>query len=242
MARPGYLLIGADWNQVELRGVSWLSRDPVLTRLYEEGRDLHAELAAKIAGVPIETVTKEQRQSAKPVSFGAVYGISARGLAENAFADYGIVMSEQAAQQALEEFFNTFRVLARWRRDNTRSCQAAGEIRIGLGRLVKAAWESSRQLSFPQCCNLPVQGICADAMMLALRLVHIRLQATRLDAAVIASIHDEILLEGRIEDADRAAAILESAMLDAFACTFPGAPTVGLVTVGRGHNWAEVKS
>jgi DNA polymerase-1 len=165
VAAPGNVLVGCDWSQVELRAAAWISGDPALTYIYQQGLDLHAEMASVIAGVPIEQITKEQRQAAKAISFGSVYGIGPKALAQNAFADYDVTMTEREARDALARFFTRFAILDQWRRQQANQCIAQGFIRIGAGRVVQAAWEPGRKLTFPQCCNLPVRGICADAML-----------------------------------------------------------------------------
>jgi DNA polymerase I-like protein with 3'-5' exonuclease and polymerase domains len=115
-------------------------------------------------------------------------------------------------------------------------------VEIGCGRVVKAEWEAKKSLWFALCCNLPIQGICADAMMRAIQLVHKRLREARLDAFLVATVHDELLIEARECDAQAAAEILQAAMMDAFVMTFPGFPTVNLVEVQIGTSWAELKS
>jgi DNA polymerase I-like protein with 3'-5' exonuclease and polymerase domains len=100
---PGNLLVGCDWNQVEMRAAAWISKCPVMTAVYaaDPVRDLHRETAAAIAHVPPDQVTGEQRQAAKPVNFGSIYGIGAETLSEDAFDNYGILMSVEKAQRAL---------------------------------------------------------------------------------------------------------------------------------------------
>jgi DNA polymerase-1 len=241
VAAHGRLLIGCDWNQVELRAAAWISKDPVLTRIYADGLDLHREMAALIAGVTLEAVTRKMRQAAKPVSFGAIYGIGARSLAEDAFANYGVIMSEAEAQRALDAFFRRFAVLNRWRHDHYARCQSRRQVRIGAGRVVEAAWEPERRLSFPQCCNLPVQGICADAMLRAIVLVDARFTAAGIRGGLVASVHDELLCEVHEQDAERAAVLLQEAMIEAFVETFPGAPTMNVAAVKIGRSWHDLK-
>jgi DNA polymerase-1 len=107
VAAPGNLLVCGDWSQIELRAAAFISGDPVLTAMFAEGRDLHAEMAARITSVPLAEVTAEQRDAAKAVNFGSIYGISARSLAQNVYADYGVEMIEDEAQAALDTFFKT---------------------------------------------------------------------------------------------------------------------------------------
>jgi DNA polymerase-1 len=240
-AAPGHSLISADWNQVELRAAAWISQDYALTELYRRGEDLHAQNAAAIAGVEPEAVTPEQRQAAKAVSFGSLYGIGPRRLVENAFADYGVELTIEEASRALDTFFSRFPQLAQWRADNAQTCQSQGFVRIGAGRLVKAEWEPGGQLSFPQCCNLPIQGICADAMLRAITLVHARLSNSKVRGGLVATVHDELLAEVHENDVPRAAEILQQGMIEAFETTFPGAPTTGVVTAKHGPTWADAK-
>jgi DNA polymerase-1 len=241
IAGPGCLLVGCDWNQIELRAAAWRSGDPKLTTLYAEGRDLHREMAADFAGVAIEAVTKDQRQAAKPVAFGSIYGIGPRALAESAFTNYGVEMTETAAKQALDKFFQRFARLDFWRRNHADDCRARGFVKIGAGRVVEAAWEPGGQISFPRACNLPIQGICADAMLRALTLVHHRFIAAGIRGGLIASVHDELLAEVAEDDAEKARLLLQEAMIEAFVMTFPGAPTQNVAKAVIGRTWFDVK-
>jgi DNA polymerase I-like protein with 3'-5' exonuclease and polymerase domains len=99
--------------------------------------------------------------------------------------------------------------------------------------------EPGKHLSHPQCCNLPVQGLGADAMLRAIKLVHERLRDH--DAGLVASVHDELLVEAAESCADTVARILREAMTEAFAATFPGAPIEGVVEIGIGRTWKEAK-
>jgi DNA polymerase-1 len=237
-AEPGNVLIGCDWNQIEMRAAAHISGDPVLTRVYAEGRDLHSETAARIAALPVDRVTKDQRNAAKAVNFGSIYGIGPAALAEDCFDSYGIVMTKAEAKRALDRFFDTYSTLRDWRWENHRHCKALGLVRIGCGRVVEADWEPYG-LRFPQHCNLPIQGICADAMLRAITLVFRRLRGLR--AGLVASVHDELLIEAAERDAEKARAILEETMIEAFTMTFPGAPTTGVISCGVGVNWLEAK-
>jgi DNA polymerase-1 len=242
VAAPGRLLICCDWGQVELRAIAWLAGDTdEMTPLLAAGLDLHRETAATIAGITPEAVTREQRQMAKAVNFGSVFGISPRGLVEYAFSSYGIVLSEEDAKHALEAFFRRFATIDRWRQHNADISRAQGFVRIGAGRVVEAAWEPFGRLTFQQCCNFPVQGICADAMLRAISLVHRRFSEAGLRGGLVATVHDELLCEAHEDDAERARELLEQAMLGAFVQTFPGAPTTNVATAKIGRTWAEAK-
>jgi DNA polymerase I-like protein with 3'-5' exonuclease and polymerase domains len=242
IAAPGYRLIGADWNQIEMRAAGWLAREPALFDLFTQGLDLHRETAATIARIPRDEVSKELRQRAKCISFGVTYGMQAASLVEYAYDSFDVVMTQLEAQRALDRIALAFPRLHRWKQQHYLLCQRRGYVEIGCGRVVKAEWEAKKSLWFALCCNLPIQGICADAMMRAIQLVHKRLREARLDAFLVATVHDELLIEARERDAQAAAEILQGAMMDAFVMTFPGFPTVNLVEVQTGTNWAELKS
>jgi DNA polymerase-1 len=243
VADPGNLLVGCDWNQIEMRAAAWISGDQALTRVYAEGRDIHAETAGRIVGVAPESVSKEQRQAAKPVNFGAIYGIGAAMLRENAFAEYGVEMTLRQAENALDRFFDNYRQLGRWRRRHHDICKARGYVEIGCGRVVEAAWETDTggQLIFTRCCNLPVQGICADAILRAITWTYTQLKQAGIRGGLVACVHDELLLEVDEADAERARDILQRTMIDAFVATFAGAPTNGVAAAKIGLSWAEVK-
>ena len=238
----GCVFVGCDWNQVEMRAAAWISGCRALTAVYSANpvRDLHCETASAIVRLPYDGVTPAQRQAAKPVNFGAIYGIGAVTLAEDAFDNYGILMTEAEAQRALNAFFTTYRGFNEWRWDHWHECKATGMVVVPFsGRTVERAWEYGEQLRFTQCCNIPIQGICADAMLLAIRLVYERLQG--LDAWLVISIHDELLIEASERDAERARAILEDTMVEAFVRTFPGAPYHGVAQAAIGADWYAVK-
>jgi hypothetical protein len=243
VATPGHVLVACDWSQIEMRAAAWLYNDPALTRIFVENRDIHIESAARIAGVPTANVTKEQRQAAKPVNYGALYGQSPAGLREYAFTDYGIELSLAEAERAQAAFFAAFPQLQDGLQRNYDTSCAQGFVLIGAGRIVKAGWEDDigGRLIFTRCCNLPIQGICADAMLRAVTNVHEQIQERNVRGGLVACVHDELLLEVHEDDAELARDLLEGSMVDAFTDTFPGAPVNGVATAKIGPNWAAVK-
>jgi DNA polymerase I-like protein with 3'-5' exonuclease and polymerase domains len=244
IAAPGHKLVRCDWSQIELRAAAWMYHDSALTQIFADGRDIHKETAAFIAGIPISEVTEEQRNSAKPINFGAIYGQGPDGLREAAFVDYGVKLSLDDAVHARTRFFDMFHRLEMGLRDNWRRCADRGYIAIGCGRVVEKAWERDvgEQIIFTRCCNIPIQGICADALLRALTMMHTRLRHAGIRGGLVACIHDELLLEVVEEDAEAARELLERTMTDAFVKTFPGAPTTGVASASIGMNWAECKT
>jgi DNA polymerase I len=129
-------------------------------------------------------------------------------------------MSEPDARLALEKFFKQYSELKRWMRENANRCQRERIIHIGCGRVVEAGWEPGG-IRYTQACNLPIQGICADAMMQAIILVYAALKQENIRGGLVAAVHDELLIEVKDEDTERAKEILTQCMTRAFELTLP---------------------
>jgi DNA polymerase I-like protein with 3'-5' exonuclease and polymerase domains len=114
---------------------------------------------------------------------------------ENAWADYGIDISEAEAKRWLNRFWEKFRIANNWRYRHRTLCLARSYVQIGVGRIVRAEWEESKRLSFQQCCNLPTQGAAADCLMVALTRVYAALKERHVNGGLVCCVHDEILLE-----------------------------------------------
>ena len=235
VAAPGRVLVGVDYSQMELRAAAWISGDAELTGAYDRGDDVHVLTAAAINGIAPEVVTKEQRAAAKAINFGSIYGMGPMGLVRNAWKQFGIELTEAEAKDALDRFFTKYSGLRRWMREHADECKRTRKVTIGAGRVVENAWEGLHGLRYTQMCNLPVQGICADCMMLAIAYAHVEL-----GGVLVAMVHDELLAEVPEADAATVAEKLKECLHRAFVETFPGAPTRGLVDAHVGAHWAEV--
>jgi DNA polymerase I len=151
-----------------------------------------------------------------------------------------VVLTEREAKQHIDAFFDTYYPLKQDLYDHTALCQRRGYIAIGAGRVVEAGWEKYG-LSHQQCCNIPVQGISANAMLAALTLVYDEFRACGIRGGPIGTVHDEILVEVVEDDAEEARELLEACMLLAFAETFPKASQAGVVEAKIGKTWDELK-
>jgi DNA polymerase-1 len=209
--------------------------------MFAAGGDIHKQSAARIAGIPVDAVTKDQRQQAKAVSFGSLYGQGAQGLADSAFARFGVELSPLEAQVALDGFFTAYPDLHRYLQHNAQICRRRGYVLIEpSGRRVRSEWESGH-ISYQQCCNLPIQGAAADCMLLAIRPVYQQFRKAGIRGGLIATVHDELLADVHEDDVPAATEIMHREMTRAFEITFPGAPTTGLLEVNSGKNWREAK-
>jgi DNA polymerase-1 len=143
VAAPANLLVVGDFSTVELRSFAEISGDAVMRDDFANSVDLHAQQAAAMNGIAIAAVTKEQRNGAKAINFGIIYGAGGVGLAASAWANYGIVLTPGEARAARDRFFARYRVGADWMRLNTDVCRRRGFIAIGnYGRVIMAEWES----------------------------------------------------------------------------------------------------
>jgi DNA polymerase I len=248
VAAPGNVLVAADFSSVELRAAAEISGDDTMRAAFARGDDLHRLTAATVTGKKPEEVTAEERSSAKRVNFGATYGMGPEGLVKSAWDAFGIVLTRTEAETWLTGFAGTYPTFAKWRRTHADKCETERRIVVGrdaaegIGRVFELAWLKQGRSAYTVACNLPIQGACADASMLALADLDEALYAEGIDGGPMAWLHDEIVLEVPVKDATRAAELLEKAMVEAFAETFPNAPLNGLVEVHSGTDWASLKT
>jgi DNA polymerase-1 len=249
VARTGHVLVAADWATMEMRAAAFITGDAAMTRAFEAGKDLHALTARTMLGldeagwlgVP-KNERDRHRKHAKPVNFGRLYGQGAEGLVVSAREQYGLILDLATAKEWIRAFQEAYPDFTRWCPDFARACERNGCIPIGRegGRIHEIHWNPDGY-RYTQCLNLPIQGACADAFMLALTMIDATLFEAGIEGGPVAAPHDEIVLEVRQPDAARAADLLQKAMTAAFTATFPGAPLRNLVTVRIGRSWAETK-
>jgi DNA polymerase I len=223
---------------MELRAAAELAGDHAMRAAFERGEDLHSLTAAAIAGLDLGDVTKAQRQAAKPVNFGSIFGQGPAGLVMAAWENYRVEMTEAAARQAQGAFFRRYPALRAWMRMQADRARATGVVHTLLGRPLRSAWEKSG-LRYTQSINHPVQGTCADVTLIALRTADAAISS--MGAKIVHTLHDELIVEAAVADVPEAARRLTAAMVEAFAAVFPGAPTSGLVDGRIVESWADAK-
>ena len=223
----GRVLVKADYSQIELRIAAKVSGDKCLLDAYRRGDDLHTITAKSVLG--IQEVTKEDRQLAKALNFGLLYGMGARGFRQYSKSQYGLNLTEQQAQTYRDAFFRSYPGLAAWHQQ-IRS-RRTKESRTLAGRRRKLDPETPDPLRL----NTPIQGTGADGLKLALALLWERRDQCP-SAFPVLAVHDEIVIEADANHADAAAAWLKSAMVDAMAPLVDPVPVV--VEVKTGQNWS----
>ena len=195
---------------------------------YRTGEDLHRLTASLVTGTPLEDVTKEQRQAAKAVNFGLIYGMGPPGLKDYAKKQYGVTLSLKEAKAFKEAFFQAYPGIATWHN----RMRGERETRTLAGRLRR--WPEARP-KVTEVFNAPVQGTAADILKLALAGLLPRLEP--LGGRIVAVIHDEVIVEVPEDRAEEAARAVQEATAEAGARYLPDLPVTIEATIAR--NWSE---
>ena len=235
LPREGWVLLDADYSQIELRLMAHFSGDPALIDAFRKGEDIHARTASEIFDVPPEWVTPELRSRAKAVNFGLIYGISGFGLSRNT----GV--SRKEAAEFIEKYFRTYPGVKRFMDRTAAEGADRGYAETLMGRRrylpeLKSPKAPIREFGKRAAMNTPVQGTAADIIKLAMVRIDRALREAGLRSRLILQVHDELLLECPPEEAEQAAALLREAMEGAIELSVPL-----VAEVHRGANWAEAK-
>jgi len=230
---PGWVLLSADYSQIELRILAHYSQDPLLCESFALGQDVHTRTAAEVFGISLEAVTSDMRRSAKAVNFGLVYGLTEFGLSR----DLGIPRKE--SRFYIEQYFKRYSGVKRYLEAVVEKAKQEGQVRTMLNRLrrIPELLHSSRvQRQFGEriAMNTPVQGTAADIMKLAMIKVAEGLKPFK--AAILLQVHDELLLQVAPEDLESVARVLIDQMENAFSLSVPMT-----VDCKVGPNWYDMQ-
>ena len=233
IAPPGYVLVAADYSQIELRIMAHLSEDAALLSAFAEDRDVHEATAAEVFGVPLTAVDADQRRLAKTVNFGLIYGMSAFGLARQLGIDRG------TAQRYVDTYFARFPGVKRYM-DTTRViARERGFVETVFGRRlylpdIRSGNKQLQQYSERSAINAPMQGTAADIIKRAMIEVDAWCQREDVPARIIMQVHDELVLEVREDSVASVTAALHERMDRAAELKVPLK-----IEVGVGANWDE---
>jgi len=233
ITEPGYLIMAADYSQIELRIMAHLSGDEGLLRAFAAGADVHRATAAEVFNVVPETVSAEQRRSAKAINFGLIYGMSAFGLARQ------LGIERSAAQEYVDRYFARYPGVKAYMDETRHRAAEHGYVETVFGRRLYMPDICSRNAQRRQAAeraaiNAPMQGTAADIIKRAMLAVDRWLQESAFPARMIMQVHDELVFEVRadhITEAKNSIAALMTAAADL---------RIALeVDVGVGANWDE---
>lgn len=235
IARDGYLLVDADYSQIELRVLAHLAKDKAMINAFKNGEDIHTKTAGEVFNMPPLLVTPKMRSSAKAVNFGIVYGIGAFSLGQ----DIGVSRAE--AQKYIDGYFATYPEIANYMNKSVETAKEKGFASTMFGRRrylpeLKSSNGNLRAFGERVARNMPIQGTAADIIKLAMIKTRDKLLESGLDARVILQVHDELIVEAEESIAKEAGKILEQEMENAVKLMVPL-----LVDIHRGKDWFTAK-
>lgn len=234
VAPPGWALLEADYNQLELRIAAFYSRDPNMCKTFADEEDIHARVARAIFGLQLDDpVTRDQRYAAKFVDFGIVYGRGAKSLAEGE-----LNCSIRKAQQFLDNFLGGFPILHKWMINNQRLAVKQGYIESAFGRKRRFALVTgnNKHEIERQAVNAPIQSAASDINLLSLTRLHNRLDPKI--AHILITVHDSLLFEVKKGHEEEIMAIIQEEMVENAPLEAPFDFSIG---IKKGIRWGSLK-
>ena len=234
-APEGYVLIDADYSQIELRILAHVSADNAMLEAFASGEDIHAATAAQVFGVPRELVTPKMRSAAKAVNFGIVYGISEFSLAE----DIGVSRAE--AREYIRSYLEKYGGIREYMDGIKQRAAADGYVTTLFGRRrylpeLKSSDHNVRAFGERVAMNMPIQGTAADIIKMAMIAVDRQLRENNMKTRLILQIHDELILEAPEDERERAERILREQMESVF-----DSKARLIAEVSSGKSWLDAK-
>lgn len=232
IARDGYVILAADYSQIELRIMAHLANDANMIKAFAEGKDIHRSTAAEIFGVSLEAVTSEQRRSAKAINFGLIYGMSEFGLANQ------LGISRTDAKKYMELYFQRYPAVQQFMLDIREKAAEKGYVETLFGRRlylpeINSSNQMRRKAAERVAINAPMQGTAADIIKVAMIGID---QAVRNceDIAMIMQVHDELVFEVKADRVEHYTQLIKAEMEKAIELKVPL-----IAEVGVGSNWDE---
>ncbi|HEX4383872.1 MAG TPA: DNA polymerase I, partial [Myxococcales bacterium] len=230
---PGWVLLSADYSQIELRVLAHISGDPVLRASFESGEDLHARTAGETFGIPPAEVSRQQRDIAKMINYGIAYGLSAFGLAHR------LSLPRTEAADIINRYFARYQKVKEWLDGITEEARKTGMVKTLFGRRrylpdINSKNMSARSAAERTAVNTPIQGTAADLVKRAMLLVDGAIAAANLKARMLLQVHDELVVEAPQEEAARVGPLLKAQMESAAQLAVPL-----VVDLGEGSTWGQ---
>jgi DNA polymerase-1 len=232
---PGYLLMSADYSQIELRLFAHITGDEVMTEAFNHGEDIHARTARAVFGAKTKKEEADNRRLAKIVNFAIAYDIGPFGLAQRTG------LSRAEARRVIDDYYETYKGVRRYMEETPEQVRETGVVRTIFGRIrpipdINNRNHNLRARAEREAINAPMQGTVADLVKMAMIRVRDRLRREQLGARMILQVHDELLLEVPEKEADRTKEVVRAEMENVYKLAVPL-----IVDVGVGRNWMEAK-
>ncbi|WP_343487471.1 DNA polymerase I [Allomuricauda sp. d1] len=228
-----YMLLAADYSQIELRIIAALSEEDTMISAFKNGEDIHASTASKVFNVPIDEVTREQRSNAKTVNFGIIYGVSAFGLSNQTD------LSRTEAKELIETYYKTYPKLRNYISDQIDFARDHGYVQTVLGRRrylkdINAGNQVVRGAAERNAVNAPIQGSAADIIKIAMINIHKKLSEGNYKTKMLLQVHDELVFDAYKPELEEVKSLIKTEMENAYKLAVPLD-----VEVGIGENWLE---
>lgn len=235
VADDNYVLIDADYSQIELRVLAHLANDETMINAFKSGEDIHAVTASQVFGTPLNEVTKAQRSHAKAVNFGIVYGIGEFSLSQ----DIGVSIKE--AKAYINGYLEKYHGVREYMESTKENAKANGYVTTMMNRIryipeLKSSNYNMRSFGERAAMNTPVQGSAADIIKLAMVKVDERLRSEGMKSRLILQVHDELIVEAYKDEAEKVKTILKDEMENAVQLKVPL-----IVDMSEGHSWYDAK-
>ena len=232
---PGWLLLAADYSQIELRVLAHLSQDPALLDAFRQDHDIHAATAAQVYDVPMDAVTADQRRIAKVLNFGVIYGVSGWGISQQT----GLSMEE--GRDFIASYFERYQGAADYRDRTIAQAREQGYVQTMLGRRratpeIHSSNPAIRQATQREAVNMPIQGTAAEIMKLAMVRVRNRMAQVGLRSRMLLQVHDELIFEAPADEVEALKSLVLEEMPRALELSVPL-----VVTVKTGASWGELE-
>lgn len=228
-----FVLLAADYSQIELRIIAALSEEETMINAFKNGEDIHASTAAKVFNIPINEVTREQRSNAKTVNFGIIYGVSAFGLSNQTN------LSRSEAKELIDTYYETYPKLKAYMSSQVDFARENGYVETVLNRRrylkdINSRNAVVRGAAERNAVNAPIQGSAADIIKLAMINIHKRFEQEHFQSKMILQVHDELVFDAHKDEIDIIKPIIKHEMEHAFSLNVPLD-----VEIGLGNNWLE---
>ena len=228
-----YVLLAADYSQIELRIIAALSEEETMMNAFKNGEDVHASTAARVFNVPLEEVTREQRSNAKTVNFGIIYGVSAFGLSNQTN------LSRSEAKELIDTYYETYPKLKAYMAAQVDFAREHGYVETVLHRRrylkdINSRNGMVRSGAERNAVNAPIQGSAADIIKLAMINIYRRFEAEGFKSKMLLQVHDELVFDAHKDELETIKPIIKHEMENAFTMSVPLD-----VEIGLGDNWLE---
>ena len=228
-----YVMLSADYSQIELRVIASLSEDPNMISAFKNNEDIHSSTASKVFNIDISDVTSEQRSNAKTVNFGIIYGVSAFGLSNQTS------LNRSESKDLIESYFNAYPTLKTYISNQINFARENGYVETVLSRRrylrdINSRNPILRGAAERNAVNAPVQGSAADIIKIAMINIQKIITSSKLKSRMLVQVHDELIFEIHKSELEKMKNIVKDEMENAFSLTVPLA-----VDVGVGESWFE---